>query len=189
MILVKLDVGCGSNPSGDVNIDFFSCGWNIQEGKFMNPRLASNFVVADAAFLPFRDECFDVAFSSHAIEHVKDPFRMLSELLRVSKKEVVVRCPHRRGSGAKRPHHVNYLDEDWFRWSLTKLGYSAKFFITILDYPVTSRLALICPRNLQFLFGRNILYRVVGKVEKKLFKVPFEFEIQVSKSSVKANCK
>ncbi|MGA3058974.1 MAG: class I SAM-dependent methyltransferase [Candidatus Bathyarchaeia archaeon] len=186
---MKLDVGCGSNPSGDVNIDFLSFGWNSHEGKFMNPRLVSNFVVADAVFLPFRDGCFDVAFSSHVIEHVKDPYRMLSELLRVSKKEVVVRCPHRRGSGAKRPHHINYLDEDWFLGSLAKLGYSAKVLVTIFDYPVSSRLALICPRKLQFLFGRNILYRVVGKVEKKLLKVPFEFEIQVSKSSATANCK
>lgn len=155
----------------------------------MNPRLVSNFVVADACFLPFRDECFDVAFSSHVIEHVKNPFVMLSELLRVSKQEVVVRCPHRRGSGAKRLYHVNYLDEDWFRRAMAKLGYSAKVFITIFDYPVTSRLALVCPKKLQFLFGRNIIYRVVGKVEKKLFKVPFEFEVQVSKISETANYK
>ena len=178
---LKLDVGCGSKPTGDVNVDFFGGGWNSQEGKFMSPRLISNFLVADAMFLPFMDECFDVAFSSHVIEHVTNPFEMLSELLRVSKMGVVVRCPHRRGSGAKRPHHINYLDEDWFTGYLTMLGYSAKIFTTIFDYPVTSRLALICPKKLQFLFGRNILYRVVAWVEKKLFKIPWEFEVQVSK--------
>jgi len=176
-----LDVGCGSKPSGDVNVDFFRGGWNFQEAQLLNPRLVSNFVVADACFLPFKNECFDVAVSNHVIEHVKNPFVMLSELLRISKREVVVRCPHRRGSGGKRLYHINFMDEDWFKRAVVKLGYSADVFTSIFDYPITARLALVCPKKLQFVFGRNIIYRVVGKVEKKLFVVPFEIEVRVSK--------
>jgi len=26
-------VGCGSNPTGDANVDFFTGGWNPQEGN------------------------------------------------------------------------------------------------------------------------------------------------------------
>lgn len=57
---VKLDVGCGSNPRGDINVDFFTGGWNSQEGdqkkgELMNPQLIPNLVVAHAEFLPFRD--------------------------------------------------------------------------------------------------------------------------------------
>jgi ubiquinone/menaquinone biosynthesis C-methylase UbiE len=103
-------VGCGSRPGGDVNVDCFTLGWNSQEGdqkqgEFMNPRLIPNFVVAHAEFLPFNDECFDLVFSSHTIEHVKNPLKMMQELLRVSKRQVTVRCPHRKGSGAKKPFH------------------------------------------------------------------------------------
>ena len=94
--------------------------------EFMNPRLIPNFVVAHAEFLPFKDECFDVAFSSHTIEHVKNPLKMMQELLRVSKRQVTVRCPHRKGSGAKRPFHINYLDEDWFNVSLARLGFKTQ---------------------------------------------------------------
>ncbi len=188
--MLTLDVGCGSKPSGGVNVDCFSGGWNSQEGdqkqgEFMNPHSIPNFVVADSMFLPFRDECFDTVFSSHVIEHVKNPSRMLSELLRVSRLRVVVKCPHKRGSGAKRPFHVNFLDENWFKRALAKLGYSANVFASFFDYyhPVTSRLSRLCPRKFQFLFSQNILYLVVWQVEKDLLKVPFEIEVRVSKSS------
>jgi SAM-dependent methyltransferase len=184
-------VGCGSRPTGDVNVDFFAGGWNSQEGnqkqgEFMNPHLISNFVAAHAEFLPFKDECFDIAFSSHVIEHVENPSKMIMELLRVSKRKVVVRCPHRKGSGAKRPFHINYLDEDWFMLSLARLGYQAKTFVTQDYYPVTSRMMLACPESLLFLFGRNIISRVVRKTERKilsndLLKFPFELEVQVTK--------
>jgi hypothetical protein len=97
--------------------------------------------------------------------------------------------PHRLGSGGKRLYNINFMDEDWFRKALAKLGYSPLIFTNIFDYPVTARLAFVCPKKLQFLFGRNLIYRVVGKVEKKLFTVPFEFEVQVSKISIAQNSK
>ena len=33
--------------------------------------------------LPFRDEAFDIAYSSNVLEHVSDPWRMAEEMLRV----------------------------------------------------------------------------------------------------------
>jgi len=78
---VKLDVGCGSEPTGDVNVDFFVRGWNTQErdqkrGEFIDPKMTPNYVVADAEHLPFKGGVFAVAFSSHVIEHVHNPFLM-----------------------------------------------------------------------------------------------------------------
>lgn len=82
---LTLDVGCGSRPTGDINVDFFTGGWNAQEGdqkngEFMNPHSIPNLVVAHAARLPFIDGCFDVVFSSHVVEHVSKPLKMLLEL-------------------------------------------------------------------------------------------------------------
>jgi hypothetical protein len=190
---VKLDVGCGSKPSGDINADFFSGGWNRQEGdqskgEFLNPHLIPNFVVAHGNFLPFRENCFEVVYSCHTIEHVENPFKMLKELLRVSKRKVIIRCPHRKGSAAKRPFHINYLDEEWFRLSTAKLGYQAKILVTQYDYPLTSKM-IKSPKSLKFLFGRNLFFRVIRKAEKKLLSnrflnFPLEIEVQISKQDV-----
>jgi SAM-dependent methyltransferase len=187
-------VGCGSRPGGDVNVDCFTRGWNSQEGdqkqgEFMNPRLIPNFVVAHAEFLPFKDECFDLAFSSHTIEHVKNPLKMMQELLRVSKRQVTVRCPHRKGSGAKRPFHINYLDEKWFNVSLTKLGFRPKTVITNAECLITSRLllhsAVHCPKRLLPYVEASIPYRIVRKCERSAirFRFPFEIEVQVIKQT------
>lgn len=185
-----LDVGCGSRPKGDVNVDFFRGGWNKQEadqdrGEFVNPKDIPNYVVASAEYLPFNRGVFDVAYSSHTIEHVPNPFQMLSELARVSRRKVIVKCPHRSGSGGKRPFHINFFDEAWFNFAASKLGYPAKTFISVFDDgPMTSRLLQIAPKPFKRFFSRNIPYRVVRKFERKIFgnaKLPLEVETHLTK--------
>ena len=185
---IKLDVGCGSRPTGDVNVDCFIRGWNSQEGdqkqgEFLNPRLIPNFVVAHAEFLPFKDECFEVVFSSHMIEHIKKPRKMLRELLRVSKRQVIVRCPHRKGSGAKRPFHINYLDEEWFNDSFSKLGVKPQIVVTNSECLITSRLLLHsaahCPKMILPYVEASIVYRIIRKIERSQGKLRFPFEIEV----------
>ena len=101
-----LDVGCGLKPCGDVNCDLFTINVNMKS--------VSNFVLCSAMNLPFTDQSFETVFSSHVIEHVPDPFLMFKELLRVSSKELLIRCPHKEGSGAHVPGHVSFFDFDWF---------------------------------------------------------------------------
>ena len=134
-----LDVGCGSRPKGDVNVDFFKSGFNRQEGdqeqgEYLDPKMVKNFVVADACHLPFKTGVFCLVVSSHTIEHVGNPFLMFRELLRVSCGRVVVWCPHRLGSGARRPFHLNYLDEEWFK----RLGVSVEVFVNGFEYPLAN---------------------------------------------------
>lgn len=185
-------MGCGSRPTGDVNVDCFIAGWNSQEGdqkqgEYMNPRLIPNFVVAHAEFLPFKDECFDLAFSSHTIEHVKNPLKIMQELLRVSKNQITVRCPRRKGSGAKRPFHINYFDERWFNVSLAKLGFRPLTVITNAECLITSRLLLHsvvqCPKRFLPYIESSIAYRIVRKIERSRgrLRFPFEIEVQVTK--------
>lgn len=90
---MKLDVGCGTEPKGDVNVDFFKRGFNPQtgdqiHGEFMSPLKIQNFILADAEWLPFKDDCFDVVFSSHVMEHVQNPLLMLREMCSVAKRKV-----------------------------------------------------------------------------------------------------
>ena len=196
-LVLKLDVGCGSRPSGDVNVDFFRGGWNRQEadqdvGEFVDPKRISNYVVASAEFLPFIDGAFDMVYSSHTIEHVHNPFGMFRELLRVSRGKVVVKCPHRLGSGARRPFHVCYLDESWFVGAAKRLRVACRVFVSVVeDAPVTQRLFQVTPRLFRRFYSRNIPYRVVRKVERGLFRrlnLPFELSVHVNKAAIGGDC-
>jgi hypothetical protein len=188
-----LDCGCGSRPRGDVNVDFFKGGWNRQEadqdkGEFVNPKKISNYVVASAEYLPFREGVFDLVYSSHTIEHVPEPFRMFRELVRVSKRKVVVKCPHRLGSGGRRPFHINFFDEGWFKVASFRVGVSVQTFVNVFDdAPLSQRVFQVLPKGLRFLYGRNIFHRVIRKVERKVaskLRVPFEVEAHVTKNVV-----
>lgn len=91
-----LDVGCGTSPKGHVNIDLF-----IKEtlhrvnNKPINFKSIPNFIVADAHYLPFRDNIFETVCSHHVIEHLNNPTKAILEMLRVSISEVILVIPHR----------------------------------------------------------------------------------------------
>lgn len=72
-----LDVGCGCNPRGDVNINI--------DRSVPKQKLMPNFILADAQYLPLRDKCFSLVYASHVIEHVQDPLRALKEWNRVAR--------------------------------------------------------------------------------------------------------
>ena len=67
-----LDVGCGSKPKGDVNIDFLRSGLNPKagnqiQGESISTRKIENFTVSDAMHLHFKESCLKYTFSSHII--------------------------------------------------------------------------------------------------------------------------
>ena len=103
--MLSLDVGCGEIGLCDVNCD-------IKKPDI----IPQNFVLCDAQFLPFNDECFVTVFSNHVIEHIKNPYRFLREVLRVCKNNgiVLLRLPHRFSRGAKYKGHINFFDYKWF---------------------------------------------------------------------------
>ena len=72
-----LDVGCGLNPKGDVNID--------NDRGIPKQKLIPNFILADAENLPFRDKCFSLGHASHIPEHILDPIKAFEEWKRVAK--------------------------------------------------------------------------------------------------------
>jgi ubiquinone/menaquinone biosynthesis C-methylase UbiE len=40
-----------------------------------------------SCYLPFKDESFGVVKASHVLEHLRNPFKVLDEMLRVATKE------------------------------------------------------------------------------------------------------
>jgi SAM-dependent methyltransferase len=187
-----LDVGCGSKPKGNVNVDFFARGFNPQtgdqiQGEFMSPEKMKNFVNSDATKLPFKNDSFNVVFSSHTIEHVKNPQRMLSEMCRVARRKIIVRCPHRRGSGAVMPFHINYLDENWFRQASQLLGFRIAAFVNSYDYPISNKLKKIASTRLQ----SGFVWRALRHFERTKLNarvgIPFEIEVWIRKENKPAD--
>ena len=89
-------MGCGVNPKGDVNCDLF-LGETVHRWKksIIKPKSIANFVHCDAQYLPFRDDTFAIVYSSHTLERVGNPRKMLQEMMRVSAWKVFFRVPHR----------------------------------------------------------------------------------------------
>ena len=93
---MKLDVGCGSFPSGNINCDLFitDIGHRCEKGRTLDVKKIEYFVLCDAQYLPFRSNYFDEVYCSHVIEHVDNPLLMLNELVRVSNCSIEVITPH-----------------------------------------------------------------------------------------------
>jgi len=91
--LGRLDVGCGGKPTGDVNIDL-----HIQK--------VSNFIAADAHYLPFRDRVFRLIYCHYVLEHCLYPLKVLEEFKRVSYSHVIIHVPNRQGSEDSSPGHL-----------------------------------------------------------------------------------
>ena len=74
---MKLNVGCGRDSWGDVNLE-------INRDYWLHKKHSINFF-ADARFLPFRDKCFGELRIYHVLEHIQDWEQALSECCRVSR--------------------------------------------------------------------------------------------------------
>lgn len=59
--------------------------------------------------LPFQDNEFDVVVCTHALEHIKDYDRALSELRRVCKKKLIIVVPRQREHRYTFDLHINFF--------------------------------------------------------------------------------
>jgi len=115
-----LDVGCGSDPKGDVNVDLFVDP--IQRwGQRIDPKKIKNFVFADAHYLPFRDESFQIVYSSHLLEHCLHPLKVLEEFHRVSKAIVYLEVPYGDRYPDDCPSHLYSWTMKSFQHLLSKI--------------------------------------------------------------------
>lgn len=103
------DIGCGNGAVldelgrrdfGDVRV-----GWEISgSGAELARRREGIDEVGlfDGERIPVRDGAYDLAFASHVLEHIPDPTRLVSEMLRVAR-AVVVEVPLEDNLSARRP--------------------------------------------------------------------------------------
>jgi ubiquinone/menaquinone biosynthesis C-methylase UbiE len=104
-----LDIGCGTSPYQQLinkkGYKYLGVDISIKSKK-------PNAVRADAQFLPFKNEVFDLVFNSHFLEHSLEPKEAIKEMQRVLKisKYIITLVPFMT------PFHSN----DY--WRFTRLG-------------------------------------------------------------------
>jgi len=81
----KLNLGCGEDyKEGWINLD---CRSNVKLDVKQN---------LEEFPYPFKDNTFDEIYTSHVLEHLLDPIRVLKEIIRISKDgaRIIVKVPH-----------------------------------------------------------------------------------------------
>jgi len=89
---MRLDVGCGNTPTGDVNVDLPGSERH-RSGVTLAVKRISNFVYASVYALPFCNDSFDEVVSFHLLEHLEIPLIALEEMIRVTKDLVTIVVP------------------------------------------------------------------------------------------------
>ena len=148
---MKLDVGCGAYPRGDVNVDLFvGATPHSEAGWVIMPKKIPNFVRCDANELPFKDKVFSESFCSHLIEHkgVK-PIRLIKEMLRVTNGNVELRIPHRIWDRGRCKAHARSFNKSNVVGLLRSLGlaFDLKLFYDFLPHTYIPILRL--PREIR----------------------------------------
>jgi len=76
-----VDLGCGAAgacPFADVLVDIHDHSSRFEDKKFITHDL-------NVTPFPFKDKEFDFSFTSHILEHIKEPIPFLQEIVRISK--------------------------------------------------------------------------------------------------------
>lgn len=82
---MNLDVGCGGGVYGTVPRAEITTSMDYPDP------IPPYFVFCDAHYLPFRDKEFEKVYAFNVLEHVKNPYKVLGELKRVSWRTVHLR--------------------------------------------------------------------------------------------------
>lgn len=95
-----LDIGCGLDPKGTVNID-----------KIKLPTVDKVIDVDKEGLKAFRDNEFDGVIMCHSLEHFENFFKIMEEIHRVTKKNGLVKIyvPYFRHAGAFEPNHKTFF--------------------------------------------------------------------------------
>lgn len=153
---LKLDVGCGANPRGDVNCDLFIGETpHTQKTWIINPRKIKNFVKCDGQHLPFKTSSFELVTSYEVIEHVDNPFQFLKELIRVSYDKIILTTPHRFKKPSS-PSHKQHFTITWFKNACQKLqcAYLEAEYIKYSCYPHHFVPLIRLPRQIRVLIRK-----------------------------------
>jgi ubiquinone/menaquinone biosynthesis C-methylase UbiE len=103
-----IDIGCGNGyflkQLKNNGLDLFGCDIadTRRDGDY-------NFVRCSIAYLPFRDKLFDIVTCSHTLEHILNPEKAISELKRITRKQLIITVPCQRYYLYTLDEHVHFF--------------------------------------------------------------------------------
>jgi len=129
--MLTLNLGCGESKKGDIRLD-------IRKTSAVN-------IIADAHYLPFRNEVFDRIFCIEVLEHLNSPLKALNEIRRVLNKNgvIIVTVPNlteirRIISIIRNPYWVHCIKTDhkqgWDAIAFNLLAHQAGLKIVHIDW-------------------------------------------------------
>jgi len=105
-----IDIGCGSgyllNLIGDKFPHIDRTGFDIKNASGIEK---FNFVQGNLECLPFEDKSFDVVVCCHTIEHLLKLDDCINELVRITKKKLIIVTPCQRYFYYTLDEHVNFF--------------------------------------------------------------------------------
>lgn len=118
-----LDVGCGEKSRGNINIDCYI------------PKVVpTNFILANAEYLPFRKSSIDIILSYYNIEHLINPADFIKNVYNIAKVKIEIVTDNSEWVGDVFFRLLGegriFNDEHYYKWSieymqnlLNRLGY------------------------------------------------------------------
>ncbi len=163
---ILLDLGCGTKPFIDILAPrikrYLSFDYPVVQDSiaaFQQPDVYGNCL-----YLPFANDTLDTIVCSSVIEHVPDPFQMISEIARIMKKGAILIL-----SGPGIACHVHGAPYDYFR--LTEYGYEHIFERYGLKIEKTFYCGYLFA-SMACLFNEFIIkYLYKGKAYKKVLQI------------------
>jgi ubiquinone/menaquinone biosynthesis C-methylase UbiE len=170
-----LDAGCGNGELGKYLNSDKLYGFDIEQSAVWNAKKTSKYkkvVKSEIYELPFKDKEFDKTICIEVFEYLSDPERALNELIRVTKKEIIISSAnfnwYRINSYITKGMREQYKNQ----LKINKNFINSKFFerfakkndLKVKIFHVSNRVEKI--RNI---FGKWLASEVVGvfKLKKK----------------------
>ena len=79
-----------------------------------------NYVVGNALETPFRDKYFDTVLSGELLEHIEEPQKLIDEMVRIAKKQVILSTPKLEFDDLE---HLWEFEEEDLKGMLKKYGH------------------------------------------------------------------
>lgn len=110
-----LDVGCGRGYLSKLLSEkgYHVVGVDIEVPTNYSKTDGYRFVQGSIEDLPFPNESFETVIVAHVLEHVRNIDRALSELLRVTKKRLLIVLPRQREYRYVADLHVRYFPYEY----------------------------------------------------------------------------
>lgn len=162
-----LDIGCGNNPRGDINVD-------IKQTLYTD-------CICHAEQLPFKDNSFEMVKAHYVIEHCLNPIQMVLEAIRVAKKKIKIVTDDIHFPGwllyyVIRKGFLINESEHLYGWT----RYYMKNFLQVADIPYQYKITGIvdCNWGKDFKqFQRRLFYWIIIKPLSIFWKPAIKIEI------------